>query len=65
MKMENQVKKQNKAESVREFLTAFNNTLEQDGFLLNTVHFERDDNGTLTHVRMSYTETGKEADHAN
>lgn len=57
--------KQSKAEEVREFLTSFNDALEKDGFRLRTVHFDRNDDGVVTNVRLSYDEKGKEASHAD
>ena len=46
-----------RADSVRAFLSSFNTILEKDGFLLRSVHFDRDENtGRLLCVRLSYEE---------
>ncbi len=48
------------AEGVRAFLEALNSTLEKDGFLLLSVHFDRnEETGQLRNVRMSYEEKTK------
>ncbi len=48
---------ENKADEVRAFLKAFCATLDKEGFLLKTVHFDREEQtGEITNIRMTYEE---------
>lgn len=56
----NEVKKQeqeNRIEAVRAFLIAANKQFEAQGIRLERVIFKRDEEGTLSGVRLSYEDT--------
>lgn len=54
-----------KSDEVRALLASLNRTLEQEGFYLRSVHFDRDEQtDALRNIRLNYMER-KEADHAD
>lgn len=46
-------------DEVRQFLATINKEFEEADMYLRTVHFDRDDNASLTGIRLTYERHGK------